>query len=130
MTGKALSVLAADPDGFFLTVEGAQIDTTANANNRTAMIGEVLAFDDAVRTAIAFADAHPDTLLIVTADHETGGMSAQQNGDGTLSFSFTTTSHTAADVPIRASGPGAERFNATTVRNTRVFDILRDEMDL
>ena len=130
MAGKALSVLAADPDGFFLTVEGGQIDTTANANNKTAMIGEVLAFDDAVRTALAFADAHPDTLLIVTADHETGGMSAQQNGDGTLSFSFTTTSHTADDVPIRASGPGAERFNATTVRNTRVFDILRDEMDL
>ena len=57
-------------------------------------------------------------------------MSVQQSGDGTLSFSFTTTSHTAADVPIRASGPGAERFNATSVRNTRVFDILRDEMDL
>ena len=94
------------------------------------MTGEVLAFDNAVQTALAYADAHPDTLLIVTADHETGGLTITTNADGTLSFTFTTTGHTAVDVPVRASGPGAERFSGTTVPNTQVFTVMRDAMNL
>ncbi len=130
MTGKALSVLSTDPDGFFLMVEGGQIDTAAHANDYAAMTGEVLAFDDAVRTAIAFADAHPDTLLIVTADHETGGLTLRDNGDRALSSSFTTTGHTATDVPVMASGPGADRFGSRRIDNTQVFEVMRDAMNL
>ena len=129
MTSKALSVLSTDPDGFFLMVEGAHIDTAAHANDYADMTGETLAFDSAVQTALTFASQHPDTLLIVTADHETGGLTMRTNADGTLSFRFTTTGHTATNVPIRASGPGAERFSATTVPNTQVFAVMRDAMN-
>ncbi len=130
MTGTALSVLAMDADGFFLMVEGGRIDTAAHAQDYAHMTGEVLAFDEAVRTAIDFADAHPDTLLIVTADHETGGLVLRENGDGAPTPVFTTTGHTATDVPIMASGPGADQFGDRRIDNTRVFEVLRDVMNL
>ena len=84
-----------------------------------------------MQTALAYAAAHPDTLLIVTADHETSGLTVTRNADGTLSFAFANTGyHTGVDVPVRASGPGAERFGATTVLNTQVFEVMRDAMGL
>ena len=130
MAEKAISVLSADDDGFFLMVEGGMIDAASGNNDYAAMTSETLAFDDAVRTALAFADRHPDTLLIVTADHETGGVTRGENSDGTPSFFFTATDHTAADVPIMASGPGADRIGTGTIRNTQVFELMRDAMDL
>ena len=74
MTAKALELLPQEGNGFFLMVEGAMIDYGAHANDLATMIGEALAFDEAVRVAREFVAAHPDTLLIVTADHETGGL--------------------------------------------------------
>lgn len=74
MTAKALELLGAEEDGFFLMVEGGEIDYGAHANDLATMIHEVLAFDEAVRVAMEFVAQHPDTLLVVTADHETGGL--------------------------------------------------------
>lgn len=74
MTEKALDVLRLRPQGFFLMVEGARIDHAAHANDAATMIRDVLAFDQAVGVAYQFAQQHPETLLIVTADHETGGV--------------------------------------------------------
>lgn len=108
MTGKALEVLAKDPDGFFLMVEGGQIDWASHANDLDNTVGETLAFDDAVKVALDFQAANPDTLVIVTADHETGGLSFD-NGSATWS----STDHTAALVPVMAEGPGAELFSGT-----------------
>jgi hypothetical protein len=130
MAREALDILATDPDGFVLMVEGGQIDTAAHANNYARMTGEVLALDDAVATALAFADTHPGTLVIVTADHETGGLTSTRNADGSLSFAFTTTGHTATTVPVRSIGPGADGFGTATVPNTRVFEVVRGALGL
>jgi alkaline phosphatase len=75
MTAKALAVLERSPKGFYLMVEGASIDKQAHAMDADRWIDEVLEFDRAVALAKAFAQRHPDTLVIVTADHETGGSS-------------------------------------------------------
>ncbi|MGB4407602.1 MAG: alkaline phosphatase [Sphaerochaeta sp.] len=74
-TAKGIELLSDDPDGFFMMVESGKIDWAGHANDAGASIGDTLAFDDAIAKAIAFADKHPeDTLIIVTGDHETGGM--------------------------------------------------------
>jgi alkaline phosphatase len=75
MTSAALQVLSRDEDGFFLMVEDGRIDHAANYNDPRGTIDEVLAFDDAVRVALDYQAANPDVLVIVTADHETGGLS-------------------------------------------------------
>jgi alkaline phosphatase len=75
MTQAAIACLQSDPDGFFIMVEGGKIDWAGHANDAGAVIGDVLDFDDAVGKAIEFYNAHPnETLIIVTGDHETGGM--------------------------------------------------------
>jgi alkaline phosphatase len=74
-TKKGIELLSDGPKGFFMMVEGGKIDWACHANDAAASIHDTLALDDAVRAAVAFAEKHPsDTLIIVTADHETGGM--------------------------------------------------------
>jgi len=74
MAAKALEVLAKNPKGFFVMIEGGRIDHAAHRNDAAATIRDTLAFDEAVGVALEFQRRNPDTLLIVTADHETGGM--------------------------------------------------------
>ncbi|NWF92199.1 MAG: alkaline phosphatase [Syntrophaceae bacterium] len=74
MTAKALEVLGRKEQGFFMMVEGGRIDHAAHYYDIGAVISDVLAFDEAVRVAYDFQKANPDTLLIITADHETGGL--------------------------------------------------------
>lgn len=74
MTVKTLHVLAKSPKGFFAMIEGGRIDHASHRNDAAATIQDMLAFDAAVGVALDFARKTPDTLLIVTADHETGGM--------------------------------------------------------
>jgi alkaline phosphatase len=74
-TKKGIELLSDGPKGFFMMVEGGKIDWACHANDAAASIHDTLALDDAVRAAVAFAEKHPaETLIIVTADHETGGM--------------------------------------------------------
>jgi alkaline phosphatase len=74
MTTKTLNILAKNPKGFFAMIEGGRIDHAAHRNDAAGTIRDVLAFDDAVGVALDFQRKNTDTLLIVTADHETGGM--------------------------------------------------------
>ena len=78
MTEKALQILAQNPQGFFLMVEGSQIDWAAHANEPVALVHDIWAFDRAVAVAKEFADRHPDTVVIVVADHGTGGVTFGQ----------------------------------------------------
>ena len=74
ITAKAIEMLSDEERGFFLMVEGGRIDWSGHANDAATNLREVLALDDAVKVAIAFREKSPDTLVVVTGDHETGGM--------------------------------------------------------
>ncbi len=74
MTMKALEVLDRNKEGFFLMVEAGRIDHAAHGNDIAAVISDTLAFDEAIKAAYDYQKSHPDTLLIVTSDHETGGL--------------------------------------------------------
>lgn len=115
MTAKAISVLSQNAKGFFLMSEGGKIDTEAHLNNTSGVVKEMLMFDDAVRAALEFAKKDTHTLVIVTADHDTGGM-AVENPDANnpkYTVGWVTMGHTANMVPIYAFGPGSERFSGT-----------------
>lgn len=74
MTAKTLEVLSRNPKGFFAMIEGGRIDHASHRNDAAGTIHDTLAFDAAVGVALDFARKNPGTLVIVTADHETGGM--------------------------------------------------------
>jgi alkaline phosphatase len=195
MTTKAVKLLNQNKKGFFLMVEGGRIDQASHANDPATAALDIVAFDDAVKVALDFAKKDKNTLVIVTADHETGGMSLGANGiydfrpeelkkqksslekllptlteDNyekeikeklgiTLSeeenkeiinsfkekeeitkfltdiinkksnTGWTSRGHTAADVPIKAYGPGAERFS-TYMNNTDINKIMVELLNL
>lgn len=123
---KALDIairnLSANDKGFFLMVEGSQIDWACHDNDTNDILLEVLDFDRAVGKALEFAIRDKNTLLIVTADHETGGI-AITGGDfteGAVEMSFSSHDHTGIPVPVFAYGPGAENF-AGFYENTEIF---------
>jgi len=107
MTEKAIEILSADRDGFFLMVEGGQIDWRCHDNDRVGAVKQLLQFDLAVGKALEFARGREDTLVIVTADHETGGLAIT----GKDSVSWGTKGHSGVAVPLFAYGPGAESFS-------------------
>lgn len=113
---KALTVLEKDaPNGFFLMVESAIIDGYGHNNDSEGMIEEMKEFDQTLKALIAYVDEHPNTLLVVTADHETGGTgvaykSHEVNQPEGLHLNFSTKGHTGTVVPIFAYGAGAEKF--------------------
>lgn len=75
MTARAIELLRQDPDGFFLMVEGSQVDWAMHANDPIWAVTDFLAFDDAVKVAVDFARADGDTLVLAFPDHDTGGFS-------------------------------------------------------
>jgi alkaline phosphatase len=109
MTARAIELLAQDPDGFFLMSEGGQIDWACHDNDAARTLDQMRGFDEAVEAALGFARRRGDTLVLVTADHETGGLTLIQDGHG-FSVRWSTDGHTASDVPLFAEGPGAGRF--------------------
>jgi alkaline phosphatase len=74
MTEKALEILNKKPQGFFLMVEGGQVDWVAHGNDVASVLHEMMEFDQAIGLVMAFAEQNPDTLVVVTADHDTGGL--------------------------------------------------------
>ncbi|MEE9452210.1 MAG: alkaline phosphatase, partial [Gammaproteobacteria bacterium] len=85
---KALTILSQNDVGFVLLVEGGRIDQAAHANDAYSTILETLEFDQAIAIALKYAQQHPDTSLIVTADHETGGMSIARDQDNSVDLSI------------------------------------------
>jgi alkaline phosphatase len=111
MTRAALKVVDRNPNGFFLMVEASQPDWRGHANEPVdEVVAEMLDYDQAVRVALEYQDRHPETLIVLTADHETGGLAIQQNRQGEIVARYTTTGHTGSMIPLFARGPGAERF--------------------
>jgi alkaline phosphatase len=109
----ALEQMNKNDVGFFMMVEGAQIDWGADSNNEEYLMEEMLDFDRAVGVALDFARQDGNTLVVITADHETGGFTLL-NGDEeqhSIETGFMTIEHTGTMVPIFAQGPGAEAFS-------------------
>lgn len=122
-TAKAIEVLSKNPKGFILMVEGSQIDYAGHDNNSDNIVKEVMDLDRAVKVAYEFAKKSGNTLIVVTADHETGGMTIT-GGDvqkNEVKASFSSKGHTAVMVPVFAFGPGAGAF-AGVQQNTELFD--------
>jgi alkaline phosphatase len=110
MTRKSIELLSGDPDGFFLMVEGGRIDHASHDNNFDLTMGETFAFDAAVLEALEFASGRNDTLVVVTADHETGGLLiiGGYTTSGTPQYKWISDDHTGSMVPVYAYGPMAE----------------------
>ena len=126
-TNMGLNYLSQKKEGFFLMVEGSQIDWGGHANNADYIVTEVLDFDKTIGLALDFAMKDKETLVIVTADHETGGfaLSSGKDAEGKddyhiINGTFSTGGHTTTLIPVFAYGPGADKF-AGIYQNNEIF---------
>jgi alkaline phosphatase len=117
----AIQTLDDAENGFFLMVEGSQIDFACHANDSAWMVDEVVDFSQAIQIALDYAEEHGNTLVVVTADHETGGLTLpdKQGKYTNVSFCYSTGSHTCLPVMVYAYGPGAEQFTGW-MQNTAI----------
>ncbi len=113
MNQKAIELLNAEnKNGFFLMIEGSCIDDWSHANKIDKVVEEILDLDRTIGDVLQWAEKDGETLVIVTADHETGGLTLL-DGDiktGTVKVNFANQSHSNVLVPVFAFGPGAENF--------------------
>ena len=131
MTQFALSFLekkSKNCTGFFLMSEGSQIDWAGHANNVEYMLVEFADFDATVQAATNFAAASQNTLVLVTADHSTGGLVLQRPRGSKVPAQWTTGSHDLSPINIYAFGPGAELFSGV-MDNTEIFDRILLALD-
>ncbi|HET6443307.1 MAG TPA: putative Ig domain-containing protein [candidate division Zixibacteria bacterium] len=133
MATTALAILDNNStNGFFLMIEGGRIDHAGHDNELERNIHESLEFSNTVQKVIDWVEntgndsSWANTLMVITADHETGGlMVTQDNGSGNYpTVTWSTTGHTGVDVPIYAKGTGADQLSGLTVDNTDVYHIL------
>lgn len=118
MTEAALMQLEDSPEGFLLVVESSNVDKASHLNEFQGMVAAVRELDRAVKTSLAWDAGRRNTLMLVTSDHETGGLQMNQ-GRAT----WATKTHTDVDVPLYATGPGAEKFQGL-LDNTQLFRLL------
>ena len=131
MTQVALSFLkkkSQNCSGFFLMSEGSQIDWAGHDNNVEYMLIEFADFEATVLAATNFALANQDTLILVTADHATGGLVLQRPKGSKVQAQWTTGSHDLSPINIYAYGPGAELFSGV-MDNTEIFDRILQALD-
>jgi len=126
-TMKAIETLSKNDKGFFLMVEGSQIDWGGHDNDLSYVITETLDFDTTIGMVANWAKNNDETLIIVTADHETGGLSltGYDKEKKRTQGSFSTKDHTAIAVPVFAFGPGAEEFIGVYENNEIYHKILK-----
>ena len=124
-TVKALDILSRNnKDGFFLMIESAIIDGYGHNNDSDGMIVEMKEFNRTLQNMIDYVNNNPETLLVVTADHETGGTGVYYNGhkpgnEGPVKLNFSTSGHTGTVVPVFAFGAGAQEFGCL-MKNTDI----------
>jgi alkaline phosphatase len=117
---KAMEVLQGSGKPFFLLVEGAQIDNGGHSNDITKIITEMLDFDQTVEEALKYADKLGNTLVVITADHETGGLGIAGGSSGEVRADFLSVDHTGIMVPLFAYGPQSLAFTGY-MDNTDIF---------
>ncbi len=132
-SAKALEQLSKNaPNGFFLMIESAIIDGYGHNNDSEGMVEEMKEFDTTLKILVDYVNRHPETLLVVTADHETGGTSVGYKGhavgeDVPVHLTFSTKGHTGTVVPIFAYGAGSDKF-AGIFKNWEIPGIIEGLM--
>lgn len=136
MARAAIEVLSRDPRGFFLMIEGARIDHASHGLNVDRLVMEMAEFNRTVELALDWADSHPGTLVVITADHETGGMRVVKRdyeaGDKikviwTSAPLYIHANHSSQRVPIYGVGPNAGAIR-TEMDNTEVYCVIRNAL--
>ncbi|MDB4152886.1 alkaline phosphatase [Flavobacteriaceae bacterium] len=119
-----------DQKPFFMMVEGSQIDWGGHSNEIEYVISEFNDFDAAIQTVLDYTLKHPNTLVVVTADHETGGLTIPKGDIKKMrpSVEFSTVGHTASMVPVFAKGPAADTFSGI-YDNTLIFNKMLDVLN-
>jgi len=122
-TKMAIDYFSNQDESFFLMVEGSQIDWAGHENDAEYLIAELLDFDKTIGVALDFAQTNKNTLVIVLADHETGGYTlAAKNSDyNSIEPVFSTGNHSATLIPVFAYGVGAENFKGI-YQNNEIFE--------
>ncbi|MGD9381943.1 MAG: alkaline phosphatase, partial [Candidatus Thorarchaeota archaeon] len=147
MTNKSLEILSQDADGFFLMVEGGQIDWSGHDNDKVGVALETIAFDKAINISLQYVQEHSNSILLITADHETGGLTVVSNTlaqempsdsnteadnrnlrverANNVTTTWTGTSHTATPVPLFMYGDALSAFpDVYDIDNTDIFVIM------
>jgi alkaline phosphatase len=124
-------MLSSNKKGFFIMTEGAQIDYGGHANDLPYVVTEMLDFDQTIEAALRFADQDGETLVIVTADHETGGLTLLDASaeNGSISGEFSTNDHTNIMVPVFAYGPSSHEFRGI-YQNKEIFHKILKVLEL
>jgi alkaline phosphatase len=128
---NAIDLLQQNKKGFMLMIEGSQVDWGGHAMDYTYMKTELHDLNETINTVLDYAQKEKDVLVIVTADHETGGLALTVNKENRKQFipKYTYNKHTGVMVPVFAYGPGAEQF-AGIYENTAIFDKLVNLLNL
>ena len=119
MAKLAISVLDSNPKGFFVMIEESQVDWGGHANSAEYIKGEMSSLNDLINFALDYQERHPNVLVVLTADHECGGVAIHDAKNSDLDIRFTSDYHSANFVPIWATGPGASVFDAF-IDNTEI----------
>lgn len=131
MTTAAIQILGENKKGFFLMVEGAQIDWKAHDNDYKKMLFQLEDFNEAVGVALDYAETNNELLILVTSDHETGGLTLLQARDKSREFKeqWSTGSHSGSMVPLLATGAGSELFGGIMEMDElgrRIISLIKD----
>lgn len=126
---KGISLMNQNKNGFFMMIEGSQLDDYGHFNQLDLLMKETLDFDQTVGEVMKWAAKDGETLVVVTADHETGGLTLVNGNkeEGHVECCFSTKDHSGAMVPVYAFGPGAENFTGI-FENTDVFKKIKKLM--
>ena len=127
ITRTILNKLSLNKSPFIIVIEGSQIDWGGHDNDSKMVISEFIDFDSAIKEALEFAKNDGNTLVVVTADHETGGMSLNGGEINNVNIKFNTKSHTGTMVPVFSFGPSSETFRGI-YENTQIFYKLRESI--
>jgi len=128
---KGINLLNQNENGFFMMIEGSQLDDYGHFNQLGLLMEETLDFDQTVGAVMKWAAQDGETLVVVTADHETGGLTLI-DGDmatGTITCRFSTGGHSGVMVPVYAFGPGSKEFTGI-MENTDIFWKIKKLMGL
>lgn len=126
---KGISLMNQNKNGFFMMIEGSQLDDYGHFNQLDLLMKETLDFDKTIGEVMKWAAKDGETLVVVTADHETGGLTLVNGNkdEGRVECCFSTKDHSGAMVPVYAFGPGAENFTGI-FENTDVFKKIKKLM--